>query len=148
MPTIVDQNPCTIQKAAETYTLSISGIKDYSGNYTDSTTTVEAVGSSQADSSGPQLTWSYPANGSRGIPLESSIMLGFSEAVILTDIPRAVTVFDADSLPIKGQWTYPASSLTVFKSTELLISKMDYLVQVCGDSLKDIFGNKIGRAHV
>jgi len=128
------------QREGDEYTLHLNGIADGAGNRVDSLiATVQAT--VVTDTSGPHLSWSYPAEGEIEVDTETDVRVGFSEAVVLTDLPRAVHLLDSTGEQVSGQWSFPTSGLGIFKPSEPLPSGARYTVNVVGDSLRDIFAN-------
>lgn len=130
-----------IQRAEDVYRLLITGVKDQAGNAADSLM-AEVTASEAADSIGPRFSWNAPAHAQQNVTLETDVRVGFSEAVILTDLPRSVSVINPDSIVISGSWRYPGSSWGIFTPAEPLRSAAKYTVQIDPDSLRDIFGNR------
>ena len=128
-----------IQREGDTYSLAIGGIADRSGNVADSLAAeIQAV--ILPDSLGPRLSWSYPANGAADVDTQTAISLGLTEAITLTDLPRAVRLTDSSGTEVLGKWNYTYSALAFFQPAALQGGK-SYSVIMLGDSLKDIFGN-------
>ncbi len=129
-----------IQREGDVYKICLEGVRDLSGNMIDSIF-VDVAAVVDADTSGPRFTWNSPKDGAIEVEWDEEIMIGFSEAVNLTTISKAIRVMTPDSIVIAGKWSYPASNLAVFYPDEFLLSNMSYTVAVNCDSITDVFGN-------
>jgi hypothetical protein len=129
-----------LQRDSVTYFVRLDGVRDLANNVADSLVT-DFVGTAEDDTVGARLAWSHPGSGKTGIPLQQELTLGFSEAIILTELPEAVALLDPENSVVEGTWTYPRSNVGVFEPAEPLTGNTQYFVQVTGDSLHDIFGN-------
>lgn len=130
-----------MQQKGDVYSLKLTGLSDRAGNLADSIS-AEIPASIQVDSIGPHLTWSNPTDGETDVSLEATISLGFSEALTLIDLPRAVTLMDPDSQSVAGDWTYPQPALGILNPSGPLRSNTRYTITLVGDSLRDVFGNR------
>jgi hypothetical protein len=130
-----------LQREGDIYSILLTGLKDLAGNLSDSLT-AEFEASTAGDSLGPRFSWSSPVHGARNVPLDSGILVGFSEAVTLMDLPRSIKLVDPDSNLVTGSWSYPGSSWGRFIPDESWHSAADYTIQITPDSLRDIFGNR------
>lgn len=130
-----------VQREGDVYQIQLDGITDRAGNRSDSII-AEVKATVPADTSGPHLTWYDPENEEIGVDLDKNVEVGFSEAVILTDLPRAITLLGSDSTVVVGKWSYPGSARGVFEPAQPLLSNTTYCLRVRGDSLRDIFGNR------
>jgi hypothetical protein len=129
------------QREGDIYSILLTGLKDLAGNLSDSLA-AEFEASTAEDSLGPRFSWSSPVHGARNVPLDSGILVGFSEAVTLMDLPRSIKLVDPDSNLVSGSWNYPGSSWGRFIPDEPLRSVAEYTVQIIPDSLRDIFANR------
>ncbi len=129
-----------IQREGDLYRLTLMGIGDFSGNQMDSTS-VEVPAAAFPDTTGPRLTWTGPADGAQDVDLDVRIRIGFSEAITLTDLPKAVTLHAGGGEPVAGHWSYPAANLGVFTPESVLEADGEYALTVAGEFLRDIFGN-------
>ncbi|HEX7342865.1 MAG TPA: Ig-like domain-containing protein, partial [bacterium] len=129
-----------IQREGDTYNIRLIGISDRSGNRADSLT-AEILATTQPDTLGPRLTWSQPADVSRFVDLNTDILIGFTEAITLTDLPRAIHLLDTSGIAVEGRWSYPGPALASFKLASPLVGGIAYALICSGDSLRDIFSN-------
>ena len=129
-----------IQREGDVYSIRLDGLSDYSDNRADSII-AEVEASNSMDTTGARFAWSEPSDGQTSVDLESSVSVGFNEAITLIDLPKAVTLLDPDSAAVPGKWNYPGSSWGVFVPAEAFASNATYSVRIVGDSLRDIFGN-------
>lgn len=128
------------QREGDEYHLRLDQVADRSGNLTDSLT-AEVPAFTKSDTTGPSLVWNHPKSGQTDVAPETEIQVGFSEAVILTDIPRAVHLSDSASQEVFGEWDFPSPALGAFQPSKPLRSGETYVLNVQLDSLRDIFGN-------
>ena len=129
-----------IQREGDTYDARVDGISDRAGNRADSLT-AEILAATQIDTLGPRISWSQPADGSRLIDPEADVRIGFTEAVTLTDLPRAIHLLDSSGTAIGGRWSYPGPAWVLFDPASSLAGGSRYTIVCAGDSLRDIFGN-------
>jgi hypothetical protein len=129
-----------LQRDSVIYSIRLDGIADLAGNVADSLET-SLLGTARNDTVGATLSWSRPGPGATGVRLDQKLILGFSEAITLTTLPAAVTLHDPEGLPVQGSWTYSGSNVGTFAPAEPFAGNGQYLVQIRGDSLLDIFGN-------
>ncbi|MFH1861679.1 MAG: Ig-like domain-containing protein [bacterium] len=128
------------QRVDDQYTIRLDRLRDRSDNWVDSIV-VEAPAATLADTVGPRLSWTYPGSAAQNINPNAAIQLGFTEAVILTDLPRAVQLQDSTGTALTGEWSFLGSALGMFTPQPPPIGGASYTLQVSGDSLRDIFGN-------
>lgn len=129
-----------IQREGDAYNIRLDGISDRSDNRADSLT-AEVLAVTQPDTLGPRITWSQPADGGRFVGLNADILIGFTEAITLTDLPRAIHLLDSSGVAVEGRWSYPGPALASFKLASPLVGGSDYAIICSGDSLRDIFSN-------
>ncbi|TKJ42294.1 hypothetical protein CEE37_01040 [candidate division LCP-89 bacterium B3_LCP] len=130
-----------MQQTGDIYRIVLNGLSDENGNIADSIS-AEVETSTSVDTVGPSLTWSYPGNGMRDVSLDTPVKVGFSEAVTLTDLPKAVQILDSDSIMINGSWHYQGASWGTFLPDTLFAENSSYQIHVHPDSIRDIFGNR------
>jgi len=129
-----------IQREGDTYSVRADGISDRAGNRADSLTT-EIPAVTQIDTLGPRISWSQPTDGSRTADPEANLLIGFTEAVTLTDLPRAIHLLDTSGLAMEGRWSYPGPAWASFRANSRFAGGSRYTIFCAGDSLRDIFGN-------
>ncbi|RJP75781.1 MAG: hypothetical protein C4524_11305 [Candidatus Zixiibacteriota bacterium] len=128
------------QRPDDVYQVRVDGVADLAGNVADSLT-AEAPASVQADTLGPRLTWNRPVAGQTEVNPADTLAVGFSEAVILTDLPRAVHLLDSAGAEVAVNWIYPEPALGQLVPQVPLAGDRRYRLEVWGDSLRDIWGN-------
>jgi hypothetical protein len=128
-----------IQREGDVYMVRLDSVSDRYNNLGDSLV-AEVAASMQVDTIGPKLSWTYPASGSEAFDPHADIQVGFSEAIILTDVPRAVHLSDSTGAEVKGTWKYSHPALVEFTPDQPLTGGRRYGLAVWGDSLRDIIG--------
>lgn len=129
-----------IQRPEDVYQIRADSVRDFAGNQRDSLV-AEVTASTIVDTVGPQLVWHTPAEGDRNIDPRQPLQLGFSEAVIQTDLPRTVVLTDSADALVEGDWSFPSPALARFQPASDLTGGARYILQVGLDSLRDIFSN-------
>jgi len=129
-----------IQRDGDTYIIRVDDISDRAGNRADSLT-AEIPAVTQIDTLGPRISWSQPADGSLSVNPEADLLIGFTEAVTLTDLPRAIHLLDTSGMAVEGRWNYPRPACASFKPNSSLAGGNRYTMVCAGDSLRDSFGN-------
>jgi hypothetical protein len=129
-----------IQREGDSYSLLLNGIGDRGGNFSDSLSITMAATAGE-DTIGPRLSWSEPADGNRQVSPTTALRLGFTEALTLTDLPRACQLVDSGGLVVEGTWSFPYPALVAFSPSTAWQGGGTYVLTCWGDSLRDIFGN-------
>jgi hypothetical protein len=129
--------PATPLNVATTYTATVSGAKDNSGNVMTTTSwsfTTEAA---------PAVTSQTPASGATNVVTTSTVQAVFNKAVQSSTI--SFTLKDAANNPVAGTVAYTATTNTAtFTPNALLIVSTTYVATVSG--AKDTSGNTMATA--
>ena len=128
-----------IQREGDRYQVRVDSVFDRAGNEADSLL-IEVSASTKIDTLGPRLTWSQPATSETEVDPATPVRLGFSEAVTLTDLPRAVSLLDSSGSEVPVSWQYSYSAQCDLKPVAALVPGKPYKVILRGDSLHDVFG--------
>ncbi len=129
-----------IQREGDLYQLHLDSVPDFQGNLADSIFS-EIPASTLIDITGPRLSWSAPKEGDLEVDLSQDLLVGFDESIVLTDLPRAIHLYDSSKIEVEGTWSFPGSAWGRFHPREAWQSNARYQVLVYGDSLRDIFAN-------
>lgn len=127
-----------IQRDGDTYVVRVDSLPDRAGNLGDSLV-AEVPASTQTDTVGPKLSQTVPVSGFAEFDPHAPIQVGFTEAVVLTDLPHAVHLADSTGAEVAGTWSYPYPAVSLFTPAAPLAGAMRYKMSVYGDSLRDIF---------
>lgn len=137
--------PLVTLSASATYTVSVSGVKDLSGNaLTAPVTTTFTIGTG-ADLTLPSVTAASPANGATGVATTGVIQLQFSKPVDPLTITTGdfLVVPQATGIPISGSIATSADgSSATFTPGTLLFPFANYLIQATGGIL-DLAGQPL-----
>jgi hypothetical protein len=128
------------QRDGDVYFIRVDGAADRSANRADSLT-IQTPAAAAEDTLGPVFTYSDPPANAEEVNPDAAIRIGFSEAVLLSDLRRAVTIQDSAGASVAGNWTFPGPALGVFLPDPPLQQAMRYTVSIYGDSLRDALGN-------
>jgi Bacterial Ig-like domain len=128
-----------------TYTVSVTGVQDLSGNALTSASTSTFTTGAGADLTPPVVTVVSPANQAGGVPTNSVIQLQFSKRVDpLTVTTGNFLVFpQATNIPIAGTITVSADGLTAtFTPNPPLDPSTNYFIEATGGIL-DLEGQQL-----
>lgn len=128
------------QRDHDVYFIHVDGTCDRFSNRADSLTATTPA-STVEDTLGPIFTYSDPPPNAENVIWDAAIRIGFSEAVILSDLQRAVVILDSSGSTVAGNWTFPGPALGVFRPDQPLQYAARYTVFLYGDSLRDALGN-------
>ena len=118
--------------------------QDVSGNPIDSLyRTAEFCGTSLSDTMPPQLTSVVPQPGDKLVTLDQTIQLYFDEPLDTLRFPKGFVLSDTMDHSILGQFCWPVPGKMVFKPDEPFLSRTRYQIQLSGDEIKDLTGNKL-----
>jgi YD repeat-containing protein len=128
-----------------TYTVTVTGVQDLSGNALTASSTTKFTTGAGADLTPPTVTTVSPASGATGVPTNSVIQLQFSKRVD----PLTVTAADfmvfpqATRVPIGGTVAASADGLTAtFTPSSALSPSTIYIVAATGGIL-DLEGQSL-----
>jgi len=128
-----------------TYSISVTGVRDLSGNALTAASTTTFTTGAGADLTPPVATTVSPANGAGGVPTNSVIQLQFSKRVD----PLTVTTADfivfpqATGIPIPGTITVSADGLTAnFTPASPLSPSTGYFIEATG-GIVDLQGHAL-----
>jgi hypothetical protein len=124
--------PSGLLATATTFTATVSGIKDASGNL------MSPVSWSFTTEAAPALTSQNPAAGATNVPTIATIQAVFTKAVVASTI--SFTLKDAANNPVAGTVSYNAATNTAtFTPSALLATLTTYVATV--SSAQDVDGN-------
>ena len=98
-----------------------------------------------ADKTPPSVISVIPANGAQNIPVNSSVVITFSEAMDASTINEQTIILSTGNSNIQGTVTYSGVT-AIFKPTSNLNPKTVYTVAVEA-GVKDVTGNALGSPY-
>src|SRR5947209_2252846 len=142
--TIMTLFPSSLLAPNTSYTVSVSGVQDVSGNvappfssgFSTGTTTVTAR---------PSVTLVDPANGATGVETNALIRLQFSERIDPVSVNNGtIQVWpNSTGVPISGTATASADGLSATFFTSALLPSTAYTVRVNTSGIADLAGNGV-----
>ena len=133
--------PSAVLAASTTFTVSLAGIKDLSGNAMTTATNWSFTTGLAPDTTPPTLASVVPVNGSTAVASSDPIVVTFSEPTDTMTLFTGIRLFQVSTgTYVAGTITYdPTQRIATFTPTVLLGSQTTYEVQVNG--VKDLAGN-------
>jgi hypothetical protein len=98
-----------------------------------------------ADKTPPNVIFVSPANGAQNIPVNSSVIITFSEAMDASSINGQTVIVSTGNSNVQGTVTYSGVT-AIFKPTSNLNPKTIYTVAVDA-GVKDLAGNAMGSSY-
>ncbi|WP_257463246.1 Ig-like domain-containing protein [Archangium lipolyticum] len=132
--------PSAVLAASTAHTVSLTGIKDLSGNAMTTATSWSFTTSMEPDTTPPSVTAVSPANEATAVASSDPITVTFSEGVDGTSLTGIRLLQVSSGTYVAGTLRYDAVlRVATFTPTVLLGSQTSYEVQVSG--VKDLAGN-------
>jgi len=131
------------QDSTRVYRVTLRNFTDVYGNaMSGSLATGIFAGNGSPDTAMPRVTILTISDGSKSVPRNDSIQIGFSEAVRKLQFTRGCTLCDSGSKPVDGKFVWWNSMAVTYVPSAPLASGMSYKVVIVMDSLQDFAGNK------
>ncbi len=119
--------------SSQSYTLSINGVKDYSGNLLQPLQhQFSTVNNAIADKTPPSISEAI-------VDLASKVFVGFSEPIDMTNIGGIQVTSPAISGQISGTWTRSSADILMFTPTTTFPSVAEIFITFNG--IRDLSGN-------
>ncbi|MBW2254823.1 MAG: Ig-like domain-containing protein [Deltaproteobacteria bacterium] len=140
---VVTLDPYAALQPETLYTVDVaSSVADLAGN------TLGAGASwtfTTQDLVGPAITAVVPADASKGVSVDASLQVQFSEQLDPTSVTGQLTLEDEDGLPVSGATAVAGSALS-FTPTSPLAEDAAYTASVAV-GITDVYGNPLQAAH-
>jgi YD repeat-containing protein len=137
--------PVVPLNTAATYTISVTGVKDMSGNAQTAPSTTTFITGAGADLTPPTVTTVSPANGATAVATTTAIQLTFSKRIDpLTVTMTDFTVIPSGGVAISGNISVAANGLTAtFTPSAALQASTLYYVEATA-AITDMEGQPLG----
>lgn len=131
-----------VQEAGETYSVTVTKIKDSAGNEIDrEANTATFFGSSKPDSLRPLVTSTSPMDSATGVPLDQKIEMTFSEAMDKSSVEEGFSLINGKNKRVKGGFLWSDPTSMSFVPARRLMGSSSYTARLEAEKATDIAGN-------
>lgn len=142
-----DQRTVSITTAmgAVPYDIGISGVKDASGNAIQTPVVTTFTGTIDPDVTPPAIAYSNPADLATNVPLDTDILITFSEPMSQVSQYEDIALFPYTDGDV--EWLDPGTTLR-FALYEPLLDDQQYSLTIYPDGLHDLSGNALAPVSI
>lgn len=149
--TLLNISPKQLFIAGQSYTLTVNGLNDMSGNSLDTAVNLSFTTSNDVDlSTSAVATWSIPVNGTVDVPLNPFLQITFDEAIDITTIDGDTFYLQNNATGdiVPSSWTLSTDGKTLALNPEAVLAAdtRHYLYVGYSPYLTDIADNRLGQS--